>query len=40
MSPAVIIDVFFNQRLLNKTPKYLLPQTNALFVILKLKINQ
>lgn len=40
MSTVVMIDVFFNQRLLNQTPKHLLPQTDAIFLILKLKIKQ
>lgn len=38
MSPVAIIDVF--QRLLNQTPKQLLPQTDAVFLIPKLKFNQ
>lgn len=40
MSPVPIIDVFLNQRLLNQTPKQLLPQRDAIFLIPKLKINQ
>lgn len=40
MSPAARLDMFFSKRRLNETPQQLLPNTDTIFLMPKLKINQ